>query len=93
MAATDRLVSISEFALLAQAGFVLTCGARVGDPQRRSIPQVRKILNGARPGELPIELPIEQPTKYRLALHLAAAQAIGPAFPQSLLLRADEVIQ
>lgn len=89
LAAADRLVSISEFALLAQAGFVLTYGADLDDVQRRSITQVHKIPNGARPGELPIE----RPTKFRLALNLASAKAIGLAVPQSLLLRADEVIE
>jgi putative tryptophan/tyrosine transport system substrate-binding protein len=89
LAASDRLPSISDFRMMAEAGLVMSYGVDLHDLGRRAITHVHKILEGAQPGDLAVE----RPTRFQLIVNLKTAKALGIAIPQTLLLRADEVIQ
>jgi len=88
LAQRARLPAISEFSLMAQAGFLLGYGTDLVALSRRGATFVDKILRGAPPGELPIELP----AKFELVANLGAARAIGITFPAVTLQRADRLI-
>jgi len=64
-------------------------GASFGELYRRAASQVRKILQGANPGNLPVE----QPTKFEFVLNMRTAKALGLTVPPTLQARADEVIE
>jgi len=81
-----RAAKIVKFA---HAGFLATYGPNLDDAYRRLAVYADRLLKGARPGSLPVELP----TRIELAVNMKTAKALGLTIPQSVLLRADEVIQ
>jgi len=88
LAAKKRL-PLMAFNETVEAGGLMAYGANFPEMYRRAASYVDKILKGAKPGELPIE----QATKFELVINLKTAKALGLTIPQSLLQRADEVIQ
>jgi putative ABC transport system substrate-binding protein len=89
LALKSRVPLMSQFSQMVEAGGLLSYGPDLNDLFRRAGSYVHRILKGARPGDLPIE----QPGKYELVLNLRTAKALGLSIPQSLVLRADQVIE
>ena len=87
-AAARRPPAMYAFRESVDAGGLVSFGVETLDLYRRAAVYVDKILKGATPADLPVE----QPTKFELVINLGSAKALGPTIPQSLLLRADEVI-
>jgi len=84
-----RLPSIGPNRFSAEAGYLIAYGPSTTDMFRIAADYVDKILKGAKPADLPVQ----QPTKFELIVNLKTAKSLGLTIPQTILARADEVIE
>jgi putative ABC transport system substrate-binding protein len=89
LAMEHRLPAIYQSEDFVSEGGLMSYGPSLADQFRQAASYVDKILKGAKPADLPIE----QPTHFALTVNLKTARALGLNFPQSVLVRADEIIQ
>ena len=89
LAAQHRLPTMFGNRDYVESGGLMSYGQITGEQFYRAATYVDKILKGAKPGDLPVE----QPTKFELVINLKTAKALGLTIPQSVLLRADQVIE
>ena len=89
LAAKNQLPSMHGVRQMVDPGGLIHYGPDLPDLFRRAATYVDKILKGAKPADLPVQ----QPSKFELVINMKTAKALGLTIPQSLLLRADEVIQ
>jgi putative ABC transport system substrate-binding protein len=89
LAANTRLPAMWGLREQAESGGLLAYATDLNDLARRAATYVDKILKGAEPADLPVE----QPTRFELVVNLKTAKALGLTIPQSVLLRADQVIE
>jgi putative ABC transport system substrate-binding protein len=89
VALKGRVPVVVGLSSLVEAGGFMSYGPNRAEFWRRAALLTDKILRGAKPGDLPIE----QPTKFELVINLKTAKTLGLTIPQSILLRADQVIE
>jgi putative ABC transport system substrate-binding protein len=88
-AARNNVPAVYYGSFFARDGGLLSYGPDAIDTYRRAATYVDRILRGEKPGDLPVQFP----TKFEMAVNLKTAKALGLNVPQSILLRADEVIE
>jgi putative ABC transport system substrate-binding protein len=88
-AARHRLPGVHAYRELVETGGLMSFGPSYADMHKRAAYFVDRILKGAKPGDLPVE----RPRTFELVINLKVAKALGLTIPQSVLLRATEIIQ
>jgi putative ABC transport system substrate-binding protein len=89
LAAKNRFPAVYSYRAYVDAGGLMSYGPNLVDLSLRAATYVDKILKGAKPRDLPVE----QPTKFELVINLKTAKYLGVTIPQSMVARADDVIQ
>jgi putative ABC transport system substrate-binding protein len=89
LAAKTRLPAVCPLRQYAEVGGLIAYGPSIPELHRRAATYVDRILRGAKPADLPVE----QPTKFELVINLKTAKALGLTIPQSVLIRADQLIE
>ncbi len=89
LAIKHRLPTMFDLRIHVETGGLMSYTPSLADVHRRAAIYVDKILKGAKPADLPVE----EPTRFYLVINLKTAKALGLTIPQSVLVRADEVIQ
>jgi len=87
--AKNRLPGMYPFSLFVEAGGLMSYAPNRSDLHRRAATYVDKILKGAKPADLPVQ----QPTRFELVLNMKTARALGIKFPQTILIRAEHIIE
>ena len=89
LAARNIVPAVFSASAAIRDGGLLSYGPYFADIHRRAAPYVDRILRGEKPADLPVQVP----TKFEMVVNLKTAKALGLTVPQSILLRADEVIE